>query len=185
MMIEGRWVWLDNPQPDDFDFLYGLAKQHADRFGRGGAELTEEEFAHSFMAGVLSHGVVRSKANKPLGLCTAYGPDIAGMTVYLEIAKNDLGSLAPFIEGVGLFIDRLFEIGFRKVYIEATEENAAQFLPWVDRLGIELVEEGRKRFHVKQGDGHVDLVLWALWRESWNLSEAKRLLSEGKVNVEA
>lgn len=178
--LTGRWVRLRPPGHHDYELLRAaeLSDALGPRWRHRGATPSPESFAQSLWAGVLAqHLVVDRRDGRPLGLVCAYGADLQSGTALVAFTRLDPADPGPrFGEGVFLFVDHLFTTWpFRKL---CGESLAGNLDPFGSAVGSLLVEEGRWRSHVLVAGQHVDVVLLALWRDTWE-HERQRLLPRG------
>jgi hypothetical protein len=110
--------------------------------------------------------VVDSSADQPIGIVCAYGAELAHGYAYLAVADFRSAERAPlFFDGIAMFIDYLFTTWpLRKLYFESLEFNAEQFAS----VFVKLFDiEGTLRDHEFFDGRYWDLVVGALYRESW------------------
>lgn len=69
------------------------------------------------------------------------------------------------IEGIFVFIQYLFDhFDFQKIYLEVPEYNLSLFAGGIGSL---LEQEGCFRDHLYYGDRRWDMLMFALYRSSW------------------
>ena len=164
----GRWAALAPIGPRDLEALRAL--ELGDRLGvrwrLRGRTPGPAEWEQSLWHGVLAqHLVVRRRDERILGLVCAYDPDLQDGTCSVGFARFDDATSPAFAEGVLLFVDHLFATWpLRKLCGESAEFNLAGFASVLAGLAV---EEGRRVDQLYVDGRHWDLVLLALWRETW------------------
>lgn len=175
--LSGRFVRLDPLMSYDLDAIHEIVNKGENwwRYGNG-IKVPREHLPLALDA--QQQVVVRGlNTDRILGLLTIYDLDPQSMTVKIAAVKDPDAGL-PFIEAFPLYFDRLFAAGTRKMYFVVPEYNEDQFLGGAQRLlDGGLVEEGRLKFHTRPLGGPLangrywDLVTYALYRETWLMSD--------------
>jgi RimJ/RimL family protein N-acetyltransferase len=154
----------------DRRFLYELmtSPESGGRVRFGGATPSPEKVAASLWESVLAQFVVESVGSgQPVGLVAITSPDFRNGFAYVSA----LG--LPETQGSGLVAESAF-VAFhyafttwplRKVYMEATEDS---FRAFETGLGDFFREEGRLVDHVFWNGRYVDMVILAVYRETWS-----------------
>ena len=134
----------------------------------GGATPSPEKVAATLWESVLAQFVVESaRSGQPMGLVAVTSPDFRNGFAYVSA----LG--LPESQGSGLVAEAAF-LAFhyafttwplRKIYMEATEDSYRAFEAGLDQF---FQEEGRLIDHVFWNGGYVDMVILAVYRETWN-----------------
>ncbi len=166
---QGRRVTLRPVQVQHYDWLYGLAT--SPRAGllwrlRGNTP-SPDAFVSTLWSGVQSQYLIEhSGTGTPLGLVQLYNVDGLNGTGYVSfvIGDDDANKGWP-LEAFFLFIDGVFRTwALRKIYLETTELSHALFAAGADRF---LTEEGRLSKHHYYDGSFYDLIILALYRETW------------------
>jgi RimJ/RimL family protein N-acetyltransferase len=159
--------------PKDHGPLYELAvSQEINWLWRfRGATPTFQQFVQSLHTGVLCQFVVTAAdADDPLGLVIAYNADMRNRFCYAAacLAPN-VNRTGMGIEAFILFVQYVFYCWeFRKIYLEATELNMAQYQSGA-ASGIYTVE-GRMKDHMYMAGRYWDNYLLGLDREQFEES---------------
>lgn len=166
--LAGRHVRLAVPEPRHLQFLYQLLVDPAvgTRLGFRGGTPSPEAFELFLWEDVLIQFVIASKlSGRPLGLVRAYHASMRDRTVYVSMLSSPrFLSTGLVFEGVGLFVDHLFDVWkMRKVYAETPSHNAAQFSNAFDYVTVEGV---LRRHHYYAGE-YVDLYLLSISCSEW------------------
>lgn len=154
----------------DAGFLYALmsSPQAGGRVRFGGATPSPEKVAASLWEGVLAQFVIEGvSSGEPLGLVAITSPNFRDGYAYLSAlgmpAAQGSGVVA---EGVLLGAHQAFLTWpFRKLYMEATADSFTAFRSGLDLL---FTEEGRLRGHTYWNGAYVDLVILAIYRDTWS-----------------
>jgi hypothetical protein len=176
--LVGRRTKLIPIEPAHYSLIrrFELSPSLAFRWRFHGNHEAPEEFAARLWSDALAHFlVVGIPEADPLGMISLYRPDHANGSVFLAAASflegREVGS--RIIGAIGLALDyAYFGWPFRKVYFESAEYNLLQF---ESARGWLLVEEARFREHIFLKDRFWDLVVLALWRETWIIEREKVL----------
>lgn len=169
-LLASRRVRLRTIGEQDRRFLYELmtSPEAGGRVRFGGATPSPEKVIASLWESVLAQFVVESaESGRPLGLVAITSPDFRNQFAYVSA----LG--APETQGTGLIAEAAllaFHYAFdtwplRKVYMEATDDS---FQAFRGGLGDLFVEEGRLAGHVFWNGRWVDMVIVAVYRETWS-----------------
>ncbi len=154
----------------DRRFLYELmtAPESGGRVRFGGATPSPEKVAATLWESVLAQFIVESaQSGRPVGLVAITSPDFRNGFAYISA----LG--LPETQGSGLVAEAAF-LAFhyafttwplRKVYMEATEDSFGAFAGGLDDF---FREEGRLVDHVFWNGRYVDMVILAVYRETWS-----------------
>lgn len=167
--LASRRVRLRPIADQDRRFLYELmtSPEAGGRVRFGGATPSPEKVIASLWDSVLAQFVVESATSgRPVGLVAITSPDFRNGFAYVSA----LG--APETQGTGLIAEAAllaFHYAFhtwplRKVYMEATDDSFQAFRGGLDEL---FVEEGRLAEHVFWNGRYVDMVIVAVYRETW------------------
>jgi RimJ/RimL family protein N-acetyltransferase len=167
--LVGRRFSLKPLTPEHHRAIYQmhLAEDAAFRWRYHGATPTWETFEATLNANVLVQFIViaNQEPTKPMGLVTAYNPNLQDGTVSAGI----LGSAsmgAGVLEGFILLVGYLFDVWpLRKVYVEAPEYNVGSFASAIS-AGF-LYEEGRLRAHRYYQGRYHDHITWTIYREDF------------------
>jgi hypothetical protein len=157
-------------EPRDYPLLrrQELDEQLAFRWRHHGRHVAPDEYMAGLWNDALAHFIVESTvSSKALGIVSAYNANMETQTVYVGIAKFDaeFTFVSPMVGAAGLLFDYLFTgWPLRKIYLETAEYNYGQF---DGGLGWLFLEEARFREHVFLRDRFWDLIVVALWRDSW------------------
>jgi len=166
-LLTGNRVVLRPLMPGDHPALYALSMsdQISFRWRYRGAIPPPDVFERSLYQNVFCQFVVapRTVPDRLMGLVVSYNASMQDGFCYLAVvADGRVGGVA--IEAVALMLRYVFRHWpFRKVYIETTEFNLAQFRSAVD-YGL-LKEEGRLKAHHYFDELWWDLITFAIYRE--------------------
>ncbi len=151
-------------------FLYELMTSplSGGRVRFGGATPSPEKVSSSLWESVLAQFIIEGvNSGEPLGLVAITSPNFRDNFAYLSV----LG--APEVQGRGLVVEgallgfhyAFLTWPFRKIYMEATEQSYETI-----RSGLDMFfsEEGRLREHTFWNGRYVDLVILAVYRETWS-----------------
>lgn len=153
----------------DRGFLYELMAG-PDAGGRvrfGGATPSPEQVAASLWENVLAQFIAEGvDSGAPLGLVAVTTPTFRDGHAYLSAVGT------PRAQGSGLVLEAVLLLcnyafctwPLRKLYLEATEPSFRGFRSGLDRY---FVEEGRLRGHTFWNNSYVDVVISAVYRETW------------------
>jgi RimJ/RimL family protein N-acetyltransferase len=153
----------------DQAFLYSLmSSPHAGgRVRFAGATPSPERVAASLWENVLAQFVVEGAASRaPLGLVAITSPNFRDGFAYISVlgAEEAQGS-GLVMEGVLLGIHYAFcTWPFRKIYMEATDASYRMFRSGIGRY---FTGEGRLNQHAFWNGHYMDVVILALYRETW------------------
>lgn len=168
-LLASRRVRLRTIGEQDRRFLYELmtSPEAGGRVRFGGATPSPEKVIASLWESVLAQFVVESgESGRPVGLVAVTSPDFRNQFAYVSA----LGT--PEAQGTGLVAEAAllaFHYAFqswplRKVYMEATDDS---FQAFRGGLGDLFAEEGRLVDHVFWNGRYVDMVIVAVYRETW------------------
>jgi RimJ/RimL family protein N-acetyltransferase len=167
--MSSRRVRLRTITDRDSTFLYELmtSPEAGGRVRFGGATPSPDKVAASLWESVLAQFVVeRVQSQEPLGLVAVTSPNFRDGFAYvsaLSIAAAQGSGLV--LEGVLLGFHYAFSTWpFRKIYMEATEGSLQAFKSGDGDL---FVEEGRLREHAFWNGRYQDLVILAVYRDTW------------------
>lgn len=167
--LAGRRVRLRTVHDGDFPFLYEVmtSPQSGGRVRFAGATPSPNQVAASLWESVLAQFLIEgASSGEPKGVVAITSANFRDGFAYLSV----LG--APEAQGMGLLIEGAV-LGlnyafctwpFRKLYMEATAVSLEGFRSGLDRL---FVEEGRLREHSFWNQRFEDVVILALYRETW------------------
>ena len=162
----------------DRQFLYELmtSPQAGGRVRFAGATPSPDRIASSLWDSVLAQFIIEGVGSGgALGLVAITSPNFRDGFAYISA----LGS--PIVQGVGLIVEGVM-LGFnyafvtwpfRKLYMEAAEESYNEFKSGLGRF---FSEEGRLRQHTFWNGHFMDLVILAVYRETWG-QHAPRMLN--------
>lgn len=165
----GDRVALRPLRPSDYPLFYEAELTPPDDvlYRHRGATPAYEAYPETLWNNVVAQFVIADRADgSPLGLTAAYEPNFrdghARIAVHILLPYRTLGW--P-LEGLRLFINHLFyAFPFRKLYADVLEPNLEQFGTGFPGL---LQEEARFRQHSYLDGGYVDLIVLALYRDTW------------------
>lgn len=169
-LLSTRRVRLRPISEQDRRFLYELmtSPESGGRVRFGGATPSPEKVAASLWESVLAQFIVESVGSGlPVGLVAITSPDFRNGFAYVSA----LG--LPETQGSGLVAEAAF-LAFhyafttwplRKVYMEATEDSFRAFENGLDDF---FREEGRLVEHVFWNGRYVDMMILAVYRETWS-----------------
>ena len=132
-----------------------------------GQALSPEDFANRvWETGSVSCALVSRHDDSTIGLIQGLAERPVDQTIDLAVMVDpELWGTGWPVEGVVLFIDWLFgSRNLRKIYLRAP---ARELTSRVGGFGGSMVEEARLAGHLVRADGVDDVVIWALYRESW------------------
>lgn len=169
--LTSRRVRLRPIREHDRRFLYELmtAPECGGRVRFGGATPSPEKVAATLWESVLAQFVVESASSggEPVGLVAVTSPDFRNGFAYVSAIGR------PETQGTGLMAEAAF-LAFhyafstwplRKLYMEATEDSFRAFEGGLDDF---FREEGRLADHVFWNGRYVDMVILAVYRETWS-----------------
>ena len=154
----------------DRGFLYELmtSPEAGGRVRFGGATPSPEKVAASLWESVLAQFVIEGVASAdPLGLLAITSPNFRDGFAYISaLGVPEAQGTGLIVEGVLLGFHYAFSTWpFRKIYMETGEESYEAFR---SGLGQFFVEEGRLRQHVFWNGRWRDVVILAVYRETWS-----------------
>ena len=180
-MLSSRRVLLRPIGDQDRHFIYELMSSPAagGRVRYGGSTPSPEKVLATLWESVLAQFVaVRVDTGRPLGLVAITSPDFRNAFAYVSAVGE------PAAQGSGLMVEAAFLMfhyafrtwPFRKIYMEATEDSFQAFKGGSGEL---FREEGRLAGHVFWGGRYVDVIIMAVYRETWEQLEPRmsRLLA--------
>lgn len=167
--MESRRVRLRPISEADRSFLYRImtAPEAGGRVRFGGATPSPEKVAASLWESVLAQFIVEGKdSGEALGLVAITSPNFRNRHCYLSALAE------PRAQGTGLVAEGVF-LGcnyafltwpLRKIYMESSEESFREFQ---GGLGALFQEEGRLREHVFWNGRYLDVLILAIYRQTW------------------
>lgn len=168
--LASRRVRLRPIREQDRRFLYELMStpEAGGRVRFGGSTPSPEKVLATLWESVLAQFVVESaEGGRPLGLVAITSPDFRNGFAYVSavgtVESQGSGSIA---EAALLAFHYAFSTWpFRKVYMEATDDS---FQAFAGGLGELFREEARLIDHVFWNGRWVDLVIVAVYRDTWS-----------------
>jgi RimJ/RimL family protein N-acetyltransferase len=153
----------------DSVFLYELmtSPRSGGRVRFAGATPSPDKIASSLWESVLAQFVIEGiNSQKPLGLVAITSPNFRDGFAYISaLGPAEAQGLGLIAEGVLLGFHYAFSTWpFRKIYMEATEESYRAFKSGLGRF---FVEEGRLKEHSFWNGRFMDLLILAVYRETW------------------
>jgi len=153
----------------DRAFLYELmtSPQSGGRVRFAGATPSPEKIASSLWDSVLAQFVIEGfNSQQPLGLVAITSPNFRDGFAYISaLGPPQTQGLGLIAEGVLLGFHYAFTTWpFRKIYMEATEESYAAFKSGLGRF---FVEEGRLKEHAFWNGRFMDVLILAVYRQTW------------------
>jgi RimJ/RimL family protein N-acetyltransferase len=153
----------------DSHFLYEImtSPQSGGRVRFAGATPSPEKIASSLWEGVLAQFIIEGiGSEKPLGLIAITSPNFRDGFAYISaLGPTEAQGLGLIAEGVLLGFHYAFTTWpFRKIYMEATEESYQAFKSGLGRF---FVNEGQLKEHVFWNGHFMDLLILAVYRETW------------------
>lgn len=133
----------------------------------GGGTVSPDKLAASLWEGVLAQFVVEGlQSQEPLGLVAITSPNFRDGFAYVSALGTTAAQGSGLVlEGVLLGFHYAFSTWpFRKIYMEATEGS---FQAFKSGLGDLFAEEGRLRAHTFWNGRYLDLVILAVYRDTW------------------
>jgi len=158
-------TYLRIPTPDTYEYLFGLALQAGPAWPWAGRPISVESFPDTLWAGTSANCVVGSvETGEPIGFLSLDKLSLFHGTAYLNVYFDETQLRRGYtFEAVLLFVDRVFErTPLRKLYMESIGETFESYSS--TQL---LVEEARFVDHLRVGGGFGDLVVSALFRDTW------------------
>jgi RimJ/RimL family protein N-acetyltransferase len=155
----------------DSGFIYQLmtSDRSGGRVRFGGATPSPQQVSSSLWESVLAQFVVEGvQSGRPLGLTAITTPNFRdGFAYFSALASDDAQGHGLMFEGVFLTFEYAFATWpFRKIYLEATEESYKTFYSGLDRF---FTEEGRLKQHTFWNGRYMDLAVFAVYRDKWEL----------------
>ena len=153
----------------DSIFLYELmtSPQSGGRVRFAGATPSPEKIASSLWESVLAQFIIEGVGSeKPLGLIAITSPNFRDGFAYISaLGPTESQGLGLIAEGVLLGFHYAFTTWpFRKIYMEATEESYKAFKSGLGRF---FIQEGQLKQHVFWDGRFMDLLILAVYRETW------------------
>jgi RimJ/RimL family protein N-acetyltransferase len=153
----------------DSHFLYEMmtSPQSGGRVRFAGATPSPEKIASSLWESVLAQFIIEGiGSQKPLGLVAITSPNFRDGFAYISaLGPTETQGLGLIAEGVLLGFHYAFSTWpFRKIYMEATEESYQAFKSGLGRF---FVQEGQLKEHIFWNGRFIDLLLLAVYRETW------------------
>ena len=173
-MLTGRTVVLRHLNMSDYDPLYHLTMSGTITTWRNLARsVPPEQFQVFLWDGVHTQRVIcrRDDPAAVVGLVSLFNEHPQNQVAYFSIVVDPDAPDGAGGEAAALFLRFVFEhTGLRKIYAETSELS----LPLLaqDTLLPGVVEEGRLRGHVQRGGTAYDLVVLAMYRESFLAANA-------------
>ena len=153
----------------DHRFLYELmtSPEAGGRVRFAGATPSPDKIASSLWESVLAQFIIEGVSSQaPLGLVAITSPNFRDAFAYLS-ALGSAGAQGSGLIAEGVFLGFHYAFTtwpFRQIYMEATEDSYQAFTSGRDRL---FTEEGRLREHAFWNGRFADLVILAVYRETW------------------
>lgn len=168
-VMSTRRVRLRTIGDEDMGFLYALmaAPDSGGRVRFAGATPSPKQVASSLWESVLAQFVIEGvDAGRPKGLMAITSPNFRDGYAYVSaLGSSEAQGSGLVVEGVILGFNYAFTTWpFRKLYMEATDASYSAFKSGLDRF---FSEEGRLRKHSFWNGSFVDLVILAVYRETW------------------
>lgn len=174
--LTGRRVRLTSISPADYGIISHLEQDYDDSvlYRHRGASVAPEALPEALWRSVLVNFAVRELDRPaPIGLMTCYGADFRSgiASIGMNIAPEFRGG-GHAGEAGALFIRFLFvSFPFRKLYAQVA--GWAEGASGVARIAA-MREEGRLAQHEYHDGKYYDVLTYALYREDWEKSEARR-----------
>jgi len=167
--LASRRVRLRPIGEQDRRFIYELMSSPAagGRVRFGGSTPSPEKVAAALWDSVLAQFVVeRGETGHQVGLVAVTSPDFRNGFAYVSAVGE------PEWQGSGLLVEAAFLVfhyafntwPFRKIYMEATDDSFQAFKGGLREL---FREEARLVDHVFWNGRYVDMVIVAVYRETW------------------
>ena len=168
-LMNSRRIRLRVITERDSFFLYELmtSPQSGGRVRFAGATPSPEKIAASLWDSVLAQFVIEGcDSQKPLGLVAITTPNFRDGFAYISaLGPPETQGRGLIAEGVLLGFHYAFTTWpFRKIYMEATEESYRAFKSGLGRF---FVEEGRLKEHAFWGGRFIDVLILAVYRQTW------------------
>ena len=175
--MSSRRIRLRVITDSDSRFLYELmtSPQAGGRVRFAGATPSPEKIVSSLWESVLAQFIIEGiDSHKPLGLVAITSPNFRDSFAYISaLGPTESQGLGLLAEGVLLGFHYAFSTWpFRKIYMEATEESYQAFK---SGLGRWFAQEGQLKEHVFWNGRYIDLMILAVYRETW-AQQASRTL---------
>lgn len=167
--LRSRRIRLRTITDRDNFFLYELmtSPQAGGRVRFGGGTPSPDKIASSLWESVLAQFIIESAdSQKPLGLVAITSPNFRDGFAYTSaLGATEVQGSGLIAEGVLLGFNYAFTTWpFRKMYMEATEESYRAFKSGLGRF---FTEEGRLQKHTFWNGHYMDLLILAVYRETW------------------
>jgi RimJ/RimL family protein N-acetyltransferase len=158
-------------------FLYELMTSplSGGRVRYGGATPSPEKVLSSLWESVLAQFIIEGiDRGMPLGVVAITSPNFRDGFAYLSaLGTPDMHGRGLVAEGALLGFHYAFLTWpFRKIYMEATEDSYRAFR---SGLGMFFTEEGRLHEHTFWNGRYVDMLILAVYRETWSRLATKML----------
>lgn len=176
-LLDGQDTSLVPVAPEHYETLRTLEVVKLGAWWRNrGASQSPNEFAERIWNGTVSQflGVGNSDGKLLLWL-QCYNPSLVDEVANVAVARLADGPLSlRAAASIAAFFEYCFDaLNFRKLYLEAAGPNLPLFS---EAIGPLFIEEGRLRDYLKQGPDTYDLIILAVDRDLWNLSEIRKYL---------
>ncbi|MGH9149386.1 MAG: GNAT family N-acetyltransferase [Acidimicrobiales bacterium] len=183
--MASRRVRLRPLRDADFAFVYELMTSPAagGRVRFAGATPSPNQVASSLWDSVLAQFLVEgASSGAPKGVVAITSANFRDAFAYLSVlASGPAAGSGLVAEATMLACNYAFcTWPFRKLYFEATERSYAAF---ASGLGRFFSEEGRLRQHVFWNQRYEDLLILAMYRETW-AREAPRFLARAAADLD-
>lgn len=167
--MSSRRIRLRVVTDSDSRFLYELmtSPQSGGRVRFAGATPSPEKIVSSLWESVLAQFIIEGiGSQKPLGLVAITSPNFRDGFAYISaLGPTESQGLGLIAEGVLLGFHYAFSTWpFRKIYMEATDESYHAFSSGLRRW---FVQEGQLKEHVFWNGRFMDLLILAVYRETW------------------
>jgi RimJ/RimL family protein N-acetyltransferase len=179
--LQGPTVRIRPVDARDYDFLFTLYSDgdHLVRYRLRGRTPSPDAFVHHLWEQVLAQFIVETGEGRPVGIVSSYEPDFRNRRVHIAacaVAEFEMTGLV--LEGVALLVSYLFEtFDLRKICAETLEPSFAQFALGEGRI---FDVEGRLREHEYVQGRYQDLLLLAVFRDSWRHTHLRIFGEEGR-----
>ena len=172
--LKGHRVNLRPLAPPDYEWLYVLSSlpEVSSRWRFRGSTPSPEVFRAALWSNCDVQLIVEAAdGSGPLGLLQLVDrDDRSGYAGVNMILRPDFMRRGWPFEGIAIFVEYVFRCwALRKLYFHTVSFNATQFQ---SAIGTLLTEEGRLRDHEYHDGKYFDLLILALYRETWQ--EARR-----------
>jgi RimJ/RimL family protein N-acetyltransferase/acyl carrier protein len=167
--LRGRFVQLRPPMASDYDWLYRLSTNPSLTIGwrlRGVVPSPDQFLSLLWSDSEVQFIIEAVDSNMRAGLIQMYRLNLRDGFAYLGVVlEPGLQKQGWPLESIAMFLDYTLDgWPIRKFYLESSDKALAEYSSALKSL---LCEEGRLQRHAFYGGAYHDLVISALYRDTW------------------